>query len=423
MLLISKAYWLGMPFNYRGALPAGSDCEPVHLQAPDYRWCHGLMYRPAPGKRTKVGVLVMHPRADFTRHYCIPPFLAAGIAVLGLQTRCINNDVNALHEELILDVAAGVRALRDAGCDQVVLFGNSGGGSLFAFYQAQAQLAPDQRLAHDPAGRPTKLAQADMPPADALLAVSAHCGEGQVLQGGIDPAVVDEHDPLETDPSLDMYHPDNGFSKPPTPSHYSDSFIQRFREAQHDRVARLDAMARDDLAQRQEAMDAYKKGKGTLHFAQRQMLGRRAAFEPVMTIYRTMANPKYTDLSLDPSARSYGSLLSERPDLMNYKLIGFGRLVTPEAWLSTWSGQSSNADFCANAQQLTCPVMMVNALRDKEIHPADAARMWASLDRPGNTFLEMDAEHYFEPEFGAKTAPDVDALMARVIDWVFDVLR
>jgi pimeloyl-ACP methyl ester carboxylesterase len=419
MILISRTYWLGMPFNYKGGLPAGTETRPVHLQAADMRWITGLYHTPQDAeKRARVGVLVMHPRADFSRHYCIPGFVAAGISVLGLTTRCLNNDVAAIHEDLILDVAAGVQYLREQGAEKVVLFGNSGGGALFAFYQAQAGKVVGERIAADPAGRPTKLNMATMIPADGIIAVSAHPGEGQVLLGCIDPAVSDEADPLQNDATLDMYNPDNGFRAPPEASRYDAGFLQRFRAGQRARVQRLDDLSRGLIAEARAAEEQYKAGRETLDFAARQALGRRAAFEPVLTVYRTMANPHYTDLTLDPSRRSYGSLFSERPDLMNFQFTGFARLVTPAAWLSTWSGLSSNADFCGNIAQVRVPVLMVNALRDREIHPQDAARMWAAVQSPDRTFLEQDAEHYFEPAFGEKTAPDVERLMAQVVPWV-----
>ena len=420
MILISKTYWLGMPFNYKGDLPAGTETRAVHLQSADLRWITGLYHTPSAAmKRQRVAVLVMHPRADFSRHYCIPPLLAAGVSVLGLTTRCLNNDVTAIHEDLILDVAAGVQYLREQGAEKVVLFGNSGGGSLFALYQAEAEKTVGARIAHDPAGRPTKLNMATMIPADGIMAVSAHPGEGHVLLNCIDPAVLDEADPLRSDPALDMYNPDNGFRAPPEPSTYTTAFAEKFRAGQCARVRRLDDLARALIAEAREAEDAYKAGK-SLPFSERQALGRRAAFEPVLTVYRTMANLNYTDLSRDPSRRSYGSLFSERPDLMNFQFIGFGRLVTPAAWLSTWSGLSSNADFCRNIALTRVPVLMVNALRDREIHPQDAAHMWAAVRSPDKTFIEQDAEHYFEPAFGEKTAPDVERLMAQVVPWVLE---
>lgn len=420
MILISKTYWLGLPFVYKGELASGAGQQPVHLQSADLRWINGLYYQPEAKSRRKTAVLVMHPRADFSRHYCIPAFVAAGIPVLGLATRCLNNDTTAIHEDLILDVAAGVQYLREQGAENVLLFGNSGGGSLFAFYQAEAEKAVGQRIAHDPAGKPTKLNMATMVPADGLIVVSAHGGEGKILMSCIDPAVVNEGLPLLSNPELDMYSLENGFRAPPEPSAYSAEFLEKFRAAQRARVQRLDDHARALVNDAREAEEAYKRSKDELDFSARQQLGRRAAFEPVMTIYRTMANPNYTDLSLDPSRRSYGSLFSERPDLMNFQFIGFGRLVTPAAWLSTWSGLSSNADFARNIAQTEVPVLMVNALRDKEIHPHDAAQMWAAVKSPDKTFLEADAEHYFEPAFGEKAAPDVDSLMQKVVPWVLE---
>lgn len=420
MLLISKTYWLGMPFNYKGPLPDNTLVEPVLLTAADMRQSSGLLYQPPAEKRNRIGVLVMHPRADFSRHYCIPPFVAAGMTVLGHTTRCLNNDTTAIHEDLLLDVAAAVQCLHDRGMEKVLLFGNSGGGSLFAFYQAEAQKAQGQRLQQDPAGKPTKLNMATMIPADGLLAVSAHPGEGKVLMSCIDPSVVDEQQPLLSNPALDMYDTRNGFAAPGQQSRYSADFIQAFRAGQRARVAQLDALAQAMIRDARDAEECYKNSKGKLSAAERQAIGRRAAFEPVMIVYRTMANPHYVDHSIDPSKRSYGSLFSERPDLMNFQYIGFGRVTTPAAWLSTWSGLSSNADFCKNAASISCPLVVVNASRDREIYPAEAREMHETALSQDKTFIELDAEHYFEPPFGQQTAPDVDVLMARLIPWALE---
>lgn len=422
MLLISKNYWLGMPFNYLGPLPEGVAPEPVYLKADDMRESAGLFYAAASQVRQpKVAVLIMHPKVDFARHYCIPPFLRAGISCLGLNTRCLHNDINAIHEDLLLDVAAGVRFLKDVkGYEQVILFGNSGGGSLSAFYQAQAQLAPGERLETTPAGDATKLNRAQMIPADGLILVSAHRGEGVVLQEAIDPSVVEEQDPKSTNADLDMYCPVNGFKPAPEPSSYSDDFIQRYRAAQHERVQRLDELARTMVGEARHHEALYKQGKQSLSFEERQHHGRLAATEPVMVIYRTMANLHYTDPTLDPSSRAYGSLLSERPDLMNRQYMGFGRLCRPEAWLSTWSGVASNANLEKNLAKIRdIPLFFGYATKDKEIYPeSDAKPLWNAVQLRDKTYQAYDAEHYFEPEFGAKTAPDVEQLMADVIPWV-----
>ena len=70
---------------------------------------------------------------------------------------------------------------------------------------------------------------------------------------------------------------------------------------------------------------------------------------------------------------SYGSLFGKRPDLIDYGQVGFGRLTTPEAWLSTWSGLSSNADLMENVRCIAEPTLIVHAGRDREIQKADVS--------------------------------------------------
>jgi pimeloyl-ACP methyl ester carboxylesterase len=366
----------------------------------------------------------MHPRVDFTHHYCVPRLLEAGIGVLGANTRNPNNDLTTVHEEIILDVAAAVKWLRaHRGVERVILLGNSGGGSLSAFFQAQALRAPAARLQVTPGGAPTRLAQADMTPADGLVFLSAHKGQGRIMNECIDPSVIDEADPRATDPALDMYDQGNGFRPPPTWSEYDPAFVARYRAAQLQRVRRLDAIARALIAERAAAeAESQQPGFAARPFAAQQAVERRMCLEPIMVVYRTMANLHYTDNHLDPSPRDYGSLVSDRPDLMNLQALGFARVCTPEAWLSTWSGVSSNADLVANAASISQPTLVVNAGCDKEIYPTvDARPIFEAIAATDKTFHELpNARHYFEPEFGARTAPDVEAVMDLVVPWVLE---
>ena len=423
MLLISNTYWMGMPFNYKGELPENTQREPVYLRAQDMRETAGVFYTPDQTNAQNIAVLVMHPKVDFTRHYCIPGFLRAGIAVLGMTTRCLHNDATAIHEDLLLDVAAAVTFLKEQrGFDQVVLFGNSGGGALFAMYQAQAQKPEGDRLAFTPAGDATKLPKANLIPGDAFVAISVHRGEGEVLQEAMDPAVVDESDPRLTNDAMDMYHPDNGFVPPPKPSTYSAEFVAQFRAGQKARVQRLDSMAQSMVDEARHYERLYKSSKESLDFHERHKVGRLGATERVMVVYRTMANLHYTDPTLDPSSRHYGSLLSDRPDLMNQQYMGFGRICRPEAWLSTWSSLSSNANLVRNMSEIAgVPVFYGYANKDKEIYPKeDAAAIREAITVADKCYRQYEAEHYFEPEFGVKSAPDVERLMDDVVPWVLE---
>jgi hypothetical protein len=427
MILVSKTYWAGAPFHFRSP-PAGARVESLVLRAADMREVRALLWTPEGQARPRVGVVAIHPRVDFTHHYTFPRLVAEGIACLGAMSRSPNNDTDTEHEALLLDVAACVTFLREEpGVEKVILLGNSGGGSLSAFFQAQARLPPEARLDRTPAGGKTMLRLAKLSPADAMIYVSAHRGQGAVLGDCIDPSVIDESDPFATEPDLDMYSPRNGFRPPPEWSQYPEDFVTRFRAGQRARVARLDAIAHKWLTEGRAAEQERKApGFGELPFEERQRVERRAAFEPVMVIYRTMANLNYTDRRLDPSDREYGSLLSDRPDLMNMALLGFARVCTPRAWLSTWSALSTNADMCKNLASITEPTLLVHAGRDREIYPrTDARAIFEAVASPDRTFIEMpEARHYFEPDFGEREAPQVERLMDHLVSWIrerFDV--
>jgi hypothetical protein len=297
-----------------------------------------------PGATTVV--CLMHPRQDVTHHPLVPVLLAAGVAVWTQHTRSVNNDLTLVHEQALLDVAAGLVFLREAGFAAILALGNSGGGPLYAYYLEQAGLPPAERIATTPGGRPTGLADAELPPADGAIFLAPHPGPGKLLLACIDPSVADEHDPLSVVPELDPFSPANGFAEPPASSSYSAEFLTRYRVAQRDRVARIDAVAREHLARAADARAAFARSGAAAD--------RRRSIAPrIITVFRTDADPRTVDLSLDPSDRPYGSLFGRRPDLIDYGQVGFGRLTTPEAWLSTWSGLSSNADFVRCAPGVT----------------------------------------------------------------------
>ncbi len=427
MNLVAKTYWAGTPFNMR-RLPADYAVESLLLKAPDGREHRGLLWTSRKVPKPKTGAVVMHPRGDFQHHYVIPRLVEAGIAVLAATTRNPNNDTTTVHEEIVLDVASCVAELKRRGLANIVLIGNSGGGALNGFYQSQAAAGKGNRIATTPGGRPTRLNQVEMIPADAMIYIAAHKGEGLIMNEIIDPAMVDESNPHLTDASLDMYDEANGFRTPTALdgsdvrwSAYDPAFVARFRAAQLARVARLDAKARALIAQNSRAEELHADGDFLkLPPAKQRDILRREAFEPVMTIYRTMANLHYVDNHLDPSPRDYGSIFSPRPDLMNWKFMGFGRYATPHAWLSTWSGLSSHANQMKDLPRIAAPTLFINAGKDQEIFPeTDAKPMFAAVAAQDKTFVEFpDAQHYFNPPFGAREAPDVEKVMDVVVPWI-----
>ena len=162
--------------------------EPVTLEAADGGIGSGVLYGRG---RERTVVCFMHPKADMSRHYAIPALLEAGYAAFGQNSRWLNNDELCVHENLLLDVAAGIRFLRGRGFEKIVLAGNSGGGSLYTFYLAQSATEPPGRLTETPAGDRLDLNAHELPPVDGLIILAAHLGEGVILQQMIDPSVTD----------------------------------------------------------------------------------------------------------------------------------------------------------------------------------------------------------------------------------------
>ncbi|TNC29179.1 alpha/beta fold hydrolase [Amycolatopsis alkalitolerans] len=390
-----------------GERPAQAAASVHELTTSDGATVRGVLSM-APGARTVV--CLMHPRQDVTHHPLVPPLLWAGAAVWTQHTRSVNNDLTLVHEQALLDVAAGLDFLRERGFDSIVLLGHSGGGTLYAFYLEQAGLAPAERVATTPGGRPVRLAEASMPGADGVVFLAPHPGQGKLLLACIDPSVADESDPLSVVPELDPFDPANGFAEPPGSSSYGEEFLRRYRAAQRDRVSRIDAVAREYLGRAAEARAAF---KASGHASDR----RRSLAPRIITVFRTDADPRTVDLSLDPSERPSGSLFGRRPDLINYGLTGFGRLTTPEAWLSTWSGLSSNADFERCAPGVTVPGLFVELTGDQAAFPADSRRMIEALGTRDLTTARVRGLHFGAPIAEGEPSGN-DLAAAEIAGWL-----
>ena len=158
------------PADYQTRYPIDfGDIDPavgqrvVQLYPADGAKARAILYRPSRGNPRTV-ILMAHPRADFAHHYTIPHWVEAGFAACALNTRYLNNDTMMLHENLLLDLAAAIRFLREEeGFERIVMLGNSGGGSLFAYYDAQARAPKGERVAAPPGGGPPDLNRFELP--------------------------------------------------------------------------------------------------------------------------------------------------------------------------------------------------------------------------------------------------------------------
>jgi hypothetical protein len=359
------------------ALPAGTTVSVFPLRTLDGAATNGFLY--ARGN-PKAVVCIMHPREFLATHYMIPPLVEAGYGVFTQTPRSVGNDLRLEHEVALLDVAAGTAFLRGLGVERLVLLGNSGGSGLYCLYNQQSLLAPERRIARTPGGRPVPLAKLDMPVADAVVLLSPHPGQGRLLMNAIDGSLCDESDAFSADPQLDPFAPANGFHDPPGRTHYAADFVERYRRAQRARVEALDESARARIAERMAARKSGDRARG--------------AFQSVMTVWRTDADLRCWDLDLDPSDRNYGSLWGRDPFQSNYGAIGFARLCTPESWLSTWSGISSNAALEFTAPAIEQPVLMVHYTGDQTLFPSDAEAIFAAIGSGDKTIAAFRGDHH-----------------------------
>ena len=360
------------------------------------------------GERT--AVFIMHPRELLVSHYLVPHLVGAGYACWVQGARTVGNDLRLEHELAIHDVAAGMLKLKELGFERVVLLGNSGGASLFAYYNQQSLLAPEDRIARTPGGRPTKLAEAALPVADGFIFVAPHPGQGKLLLTMIDPSVSDESDPLSVDAGLDPFSAANGFkSGTEGGAHYTFNFIERYRKAQLDRVARIDAFAKESIAQRMAERKCIKEGTGVSSY--------KAHWAGVFQVWRTDADLRCFDLSLDPSERRWGSVWGADPLVSNVGSVGFARICTPESWLSTWSGLSSRASFDLCGEAIEQPVLMLYYTGDNSVFPDDAAEIFSTIGSSDKQRQDIRGNHHGQ-SLRVNEPNGQELAAAHAIDWL-----
>ena len=362
--------------------------ESIRLVSPDGALVRGILWTPPVGTPWKTAIILSHPRGDFSVHYACPLLAAAGYAVLGFGTRYMNNDTDCLHEQCTIDVETVHQEMKRRGAQAVVLLGNSGGGSLMALAHAERGIG------------------------DGWVGMAAHPGEGVFMLQVIDPSVADENDPFATVPELDMYNPDNGWRPWPEPSSYDPQWVERYRKAQVERVARLDAMAQASIDDARVAGGSLRGLDPVTETRAWREQRRRAVFTKYMVIYRTLADPAYLDLSIDPDDRPMGSLFAfPDPFDANYGRGGLARTMTARGWLSTWSGLSSHAKLADTMPKVQIPTLLIHPTADTEIRVWQARQIVDNSGAADKTYVEMKgAPHYLE---GHR-----QEAIAHVVDWL-----
>jgi pimeloyl-ACP methyl ester carboxylesterase len=324
--------------------------------------CQGLYHR-AVGRKPYVAMIATHYQIDFSEHYLADYMATRGIGFLGWNTRFRGFETNFLLDHALVDIGVGVRWLREVqGVDTVVLLGNSGGGSLMAAYQSQAvdpNVTPLQGMR--PAAGLTEL-----PPADGYVATAAHPGRPEVLTAWMDAAVVDESDPVATDPELDLFNETNG---PP----YSPEFLTRYRSAQ---IARNHAIT--------DWVETELKRVRAAGFSDRPF-----------TVMRTWADPRMVDPSIEPTTRQPNQCYAGVPAKANRSAHGIAATCTLRNWLGMWSLRVAQTRAEPHLARITCPALVINAEADTGVFPSDAQRIHDALASTNKAQASINTDHYF----------------------------
>ena len=324
----------------------------------------------AAGGAARTGAIVMHPTSNFMGHYLITPLAARGVTCLGLNSRYAGNDTVLLMERVLQDLGAGVKFMREAlGCDRVVLVGNSGGAALAAYYQAEAERFTVETMVD---GEASNIVSSDLPRVDGIALCAAHEGRSHLLLRWIDPSVADEHDALSVDPTLDMYDATNWIGGPGSTPAYRAAFLARFMGAQTARRDRIEARVRARLAQLRSTP--------------------RAPRDEAFVVYRTHADPRCLDLTLDANDRQLGSVWGDARSV-NYSANAMGRTTSLTAFLSQWSS-ASRAGGPENLAKTSVPVLLLTYAADQSTFPSTRQAWLAAGGARIRNVDVVGADHY-----------------------------
>src|SRR6202171_707532 len=179
----------------------------------------------APAATSDTVLVFMHPIGGGAYPPMINALARAGHHVIYCNSRFRGTDSALLMEEVVEDLGECIKDAKNRlGYDKVVLAGWSGGGSLSVFYQQQAQ---HPTVTASPSGDGPDLTKLGLIPADAIMLLAAHISRHGTMTECLDASILDESDPSNRDPELDLYTPDNP-NQPP----YTAEFLDRYRAAQ-----------------------------------------------------------------------------------------------------------------------------------------------------------------------------------------------
>ena len=321
-------------------------------------------------------LVTMHPIGGTGWLPIMTEFARQGLHVLACDGRYRGVDSALNMEKATLDLGNAVRHARDKlGYKKIILLGWSGGGSLSAFYQSQAE---NPTVTSSPCGGGPDLTKADFMPANGLVLMAAHISRHGTLTQWLDASITDETNPDIRDTTLDLY---GEMLKPP----YDAGFLDRYRAAQIARNRKITDWVKYKL---QALAD---KGRENEEFA--------------FVTHGTMADPRWLDPAIDPNDRMPGHCYLGVPRIVNNGPVGLARFSTLRSWLSQWSYDDANADGPASLAHISVPALVIGNSADDACTPSHTQALFDAIGHDNKQRAEVKgATHYYmgQPELAAQ---------------------
>ena len=128
-------------------------------------------------------------------------------------------------------------------------------------------------------------------------------------------------------------------------------------------------------------------------------------------MFRTAADPRFVDLTLDPSERKAGTTRGSAR-AANYGVMHTGRICSLRSWLSQWSVRLSRADGPRCLERTSVPVLSVTYSADPVVFPSQVGQYTAAARGRVSTHTLQGATHHMhgQPQL-------VERLADLLVDW------
>ena len=392
----------------------------------------GALYKPDAGPSPHVGIVIMHRTGNSMGHIAARELSKRGFLVLGMNARFENNEAAVHWEDIALDVKSGVGFLKkQPGITKVILLGHSGGGPTMSFYQAVAENGPSYCQGANKLVECTN-SVAGLPRADGVVLLDSNSGNAVNTLRDINPAILNESDPRQIDPSIDPFRVENGFRA--DGAVYTEQFRKRYFRAQAERMNRLIAAALDEQRRMKEGKGIYRdddlflipRGAGA-DLTDLDVSFRHATVKP----QKLLRNDGSIVTQIVESVRRTEAASAEP----NSSFTNGARLLTLRSFLSANAIRSTDSldtvDWCSSNTSTPCALRSISVpiliaamgahflIRDNEIH----YEMAASKDKD---FIVVEgANHTITPCVPCEKSPGqysntVKNLFDYVQKWIGD---